>query len=177
MKIKSPYIIIGSGVAVATGIIALVLIEQKRKKKEVSEMLRIIDSGEGESGTIEDAGMSGGAFDRTLWRTGCGVVIENGRVTNVGRLSIGYDQAMNFAKQIWDAKSGAGILGDNRLWDSDNEGVVLAVFRGLRNKCDLSALSDAFYVKYNRDLLTYLKSFVNKGDNFNTLNNLVKNLR
>lgn len=174
---KNPYIIIGSGILIAAGIITIILVERKRKRDEVSEMLRIIDSGEGESGTIADAGMSGGGFDRTLWRTGCGVVIENGKVTNTGRLSIGYDQAMSYAKQIWDAKAGAGLLGDNRLWDADNEGIVMSIFRSLKNKCDLSALSDAFYIKYNRDLLTYLQSFVNKGDNMNTLTNLIKALK
>jgi len=171
---KNPYFYLGAAGVVAMATTAVVLAERTRKRKEVSKILSILEGREGATGTIQDLGGSGNAFDRNYWKSQrCGVVLQYGNILDRGDLSITVADARKYAEQIYNAKK--GLLGSNRLWDNENEGLVLNIFRSLKSKCDVSALSDYFYQKYNRDLLEYLK-FVDKGQNSEILFDIINKL-
>lgn len=56
--------------------------------------------------------------------------------------------AKSYAQKIYDA---FGFFGDD-------EAAVIAVFRGLRTKCDVSRIADEFAMEYDADLFGYIKS-------------------
>jgi len=168
---KNPYFYLGAGLVVGGVVTAIVVTENNKKKKQVERLLSIINNAEGQTGTLQDFNFSGSAFDRSYWKSQpCGVVFNSNRsaIVNKGRISFNsIKEVQDLAKSIYDAKG--------NWFQVDNEGRVLGLFRGLNNKCDVSAISDAFYQKYNLDLLKYLE-FVDKKDNYEVLNQIVRQL-
>lgn len=172
---KSPYFYLGAAGVVALVTTTIVLVERNRKRKEVTKILGMLEGLEGATGTISDFGFKEGAFDRSYWKSQkCGVVLQYGNILDRGNLSITVADARKYAEQIFKAKK--NLLGSNMFWDNDNEAVVLNIFRNLKSKCDVSALSDYFYQKYNLDLLDYLR-FIDKKDNSKILFEIIKNLK
>ena len=62
-----------------------------------------------------------------------------------------------YAKKIWDAK-GIPYL------TNDDESAVYGVFRSLSAKTQISQLSEYFFNKYNKDLKSFLQSFLNQNE-------------
>lgn len=176
--IKNPYFYLGAAAIVGAATLSIILIERKRKREEIAKIIDILNKNENATGTITDYNTSGSAFDRTYWKSdNCGAVVEfkygNIKVIDTGKLSVTLNDIKRYAKEIYEAKR--GVLGANMLWDNENESIVLSIFRSLKSKCDVSALSDYFYVVYNKDLLDYLK-FIDKGENKQILYDLINNL-
>jgi hypothetical protein len=62
-----------------------------------------------------------------------------------------------YSKIIWDAK-GIPYL------TNDDEAAVYGVFRALKSKTQVSVLAGYFFQKYNKDLKTFLQSFLNQNE-------------
>lgn len=62
-----------------------------------------------------------------------------------------------YSKIIWDAK-GIPYL------TNDDEAAVYGVFRALKSKTQISVLAEYFFQKYNKDLKTFLQSFLNQNE-------------
>jgi hypothetical protein len=62
-----------------------------------------------------------------------------------------------YSKTIWNAK-GIPYL------TNDDEAAVYGVFRDLSAKTQISQLSEYFFAKYNKDLKTFLQSFLSKNE-------------
>jgi hypothetical protein len=173
--LKNPYFYLGSAVLIGASITTFVVVSYKRKKRDIKTIMDIIELGENETGTYSDLTYSS-AFDRNVWRDGCGVEFSGNRIVNKGKLSYNsIEEVYDDAKIIYDAKAGLNPLKFLDATDRDNENAVIGVFRKLRSKCDVSALSAVFWQKYKRDLYSYLR-FVDKGDNKETLYNIIKKL-
>lgn len=177
MKIfKNPYFYLGSAIFVGAAVTSFIVVNYKRKKRDINTILDIIESGKDETGTYSDLTYSG-AFDKNLWKDKCGVQFSRNRIVNKGRLSYNtIEEVYDDAKIIYDAKSGFNPLAwVSDATDRDDESKVIAIFRKMRSKCDVSALSAVFWEKYKKDLYSYL-DFVNKEGNKETLYNLIKSL-
>lgn len=153
---KNPYFYLGTSLIIGGVVTYVVLAERKKKREEVDKILDILGTGRGATGTLQDQNYSGGAFDSKLYT----MPVCKGKAT------IRHNEAVAWAKEIYDAKG----------YIYDSEDIVLNVFRRLQNKCDSSYLSKVFFDMYKRDLLQYL-DFVDRGNNRQSLNAIVNNLR
>lgn len=75
--------------------------------------------------------------------------------------------------------SSADLL-SKRIYDAmgffnDDEAAVFGVFRQLKSKCQVSFLSERFYLIYKKDLLSYLKTYFNQSE-MNTVFEIVNRL-
>jgi len=69
------------------------------------------------------------------------------------KLTISESDAAGFAKTIYNSDT---------YWD--DEEAVYGVLRRLKNNTDLSLVSSSFFEQYNKDLLEYMKDFLNEGE-------------
>jgi hypothetical protein len=62
-----------------------------------------------------------------------------------------------YSKIIWDSK-GVPYL------TNDDEAAIYGVFRSLKSKTQVSVLAEYFFQRYNKDLKTFLQSFLNQNE-------------
>lgn len=98
-------------------------------------------------------------------------------------------QTANFFAQDYYKTGGAGTLiltnaaadflaksvYDSKGYFNDDEDKLFGVFKSLKTKSQVSYLADIFYQKYRRDMITYIRSFLNDNEML-TLKNIVDKL-
>lgn len=87
-----------------------------------------------------------------------------GKWMNNAQLGMSHSDFLKLAKQLFDAKG---------LFD-DDEDSVYGAFRKIQTQYQLSILSGIFYFFYKKDLLEYLKKFMN-ADEMDKLLSMIKN--
>ena len=128
-------------------IAALTLSFNKKKKEEQFQLLmQAVNEGKGSSGTAADLKTSD-AFNPRYWKT-----VKSPQVIT----SAAVNSLVNF---IWDAKSPS-----TKNPFTDDEKGVLARFKTLGYKTQVSYLAEKFMAAKNRDLYEYLNSFMSKED-------------
>jgi len=119
-----------------TAAVALFAVRE-RNKKEISEIITKIKSGEGAQGTVDDIKFSS-AFNPEYYKSR-----PVSELTTVA-------SAQARAKTIYDAKG----------FFYDDEEVVFKVFNNAKSKAVISQISEAFAKKYGTPLYQFLRSMM-----------------
>jgi hypothetical protein len=90
-----------------------------------------------------------------------------GSFNATAQLKIGQPAMINLATQIFKAKGGSIIL-------DDNEDAVYSAFASIQTQYQLSILSSVFNYLYKKDLLNYLKSFLDADELLPIINKVNK---
>ena len=161
------YFIIGGSVLASAGIITAILLGRSQRKKEIQLLLSNISQGAGQFGDLRDFGIQGKSFDPLLWQK------------NPACVSIGdWEAAGKVAKKIYKSLDIAGwipVVG-SPFFVSDKEEAVIGEFKKMKNECDVSIVSDAFFEKYKIDLTGFLSRHINQGDNAAILKQTIEGL-
>jgi len=83
------------------------------------------------------------AFDRTFWKQG-----------GPGTLILTAISADYLVKSVYDSKG----------WFNDDEDKLYGVFKGLKTKSQVSYLSDIFWNKYKKDMISFIMGFLSNSD-------------
>jgi len=140
---KKVYLILGAVViatAMATGITVGIVVNRRKRTKELEVLLARIARGQG-----GDSGKNS-AWDMMWYK-------QNPQGATLSKAELN-----TIADQIEDAK---GTF-------SDNEDKAYAAFQRVQNWYDLSGLSTAFYERHKKPLYTYLASFMDNSSNWGT---------
>ncbi|MSQ80058.1 MAG: hypothetical protein EXR21_10395 [Flavobacteriaceae bacterium] len=129
------YWIIGSLAAIAGGV-GLIIVNKRKKEKEVAEIMLLLNSEIGQNEGGSRLGNQYNLWDPRYYQ----VAFKNGATIFQSKT------AKNYAKQIYDANG----------WFTENEGAVFAAFRSIGSKARISQVSFEFSSIYGTDLYTYL---------------------
>jgi len=144
-------------------VVALTLYFNKKSKEEQFDLLmKAVNNDKSATGTAADLKISD-AFNPRYWTQVKGAKVITSAATK---------DMINF---IWDAKS-PSFKNPTR----DDEAGVVAKLKSLGYKTQVSYLADQFYKAKNRDLYSYLESFMNNtiGKNYmEDVNSVVNNLK
>ncbi len=142
MLVTKKQLIIGSAVAVAGGLV-YVLINVNQQNKEIAKIEKAIKAGTGETGTSQDLGKAD-AFDPTYWE-------EISKKQKVALLK--KDAVKKYSDQIANAPS---------IWNDDEDAVYTALDR--RSKVQISQIADQFAQDNKKRLFDFLNDLLDTSE-------------
>jgi len=123
---------------VIVGISVYLIVNKQKKKKLYAQLLKNLETGVNQTGTIDDLGTKGGPFDPTYYKT-----------AGAGAALLKVADAQNLSKSLRSAIGGSfGI---------SNEEKVYSIFKGLKAKSQVSFLAEQYKKLYNVDMLEDVK--------------------
>ena len=144
---KDKKILIGVGagmvLVIAGAVTTAIILDQNKRKSIFNQVYAVI-----QTGNQQQNGGSGSAFDPKVFMTASNVTLSDADATT-------------YADKIWEAK--APSL--SNILSSDQTGVV-AIFKELTSKADVSKLANTFFQNHAQDLYTYLGSFMDCSKDF-----------
>ena len=133
--------------AAAGGISAAVIVDKKKRLASLKQLDTVITTGNPSAN-----GGSGSGFDTALYKT----------ATGAASATLSDADAATYADKIWKAKAPS----TSNLISSDQPGVVAIFNDQLKNKADVSKLSDFFFKNHTEDLFNYLGTFMDCSKDF-----------
>jgi hypothetical protein len=154
---KRKHILILTGSLAGIGMIALLVIRNK-KKKEVTDILDKLDKGTNETGTIADLG-GDEAFNVNL--------ANDRKKIPAGSPLLRVATAQDYAKKVYDK---FGYVYD------DEEGAI-SLLSQIGTKVKVSQVAKEFGIKYGTDMGQFLTSKIDKSNNPDTLKRIIANMK